>query len=185
MTQGIAGTVLLDPQSIDDPADFYGRLRVEAPVWEVPGTGVFTVSTFELVAEATGRVEDFSSNITCLLYRDADDLPARLRLQWPAISDTSDGEIRRLHATHRAPCSRNWWPAGWSTWKATSATALTDGHRRGTPTTAGRVHDRDRQRRADHDDQSPHRIPATSIPTGCRSRLRLDRHDGGAMVTDA
>jgi hypothetical protein len=46
-------------------------------VWEIPGTGLFTVSTFELVAEATGRVEDFSSNIRCLLYRDGAGLPCR------------------------------------------------------------------------------------------------------------
>ena len=78
MTNGISATHLLDAQAIDDPYPFYRRLRTEAPVWEVPGTGLFTVSTFELLAEATSRVEDFSSNITCLLYRDDAGLPCRL-----------------------------------------------------------------------------------------------------------
>jgi cytochrome P450 family 144 len=78
MMQGIAGTQLLDSSVVDDPHSFYRRLRAEAPVWEVPGTGVFTVSTFELVAEATGRVDDFSSNLRCLLYRDDTGLPHRL-----------------------------------------------------------------------------------------------------------
>ena len=63
MRNGIAASLLLDRKVIDDPYPFYRRLHAHAPVWEVPGTGVFTVSTFDLVAEAAGRVEDFSSNI--------------------------------------------------------------------------------------------------------------------------
>ena len=78
MTQGIAGTLLLDSKVIDDPYPFYRRLRAEAPVWEIPGTGLFTVSTFELLAEATGRVEDFSSNIQCSA------LPRRRRAPLPS-----------------------------------------------------------------------------------------------------
>ena len=78
MTQEIPGELLLDPNTLDDPYPFYERLREEAPVWGVPGTEVFTVSTFELVAEAASRVEDFSSNLNCLLYRDEAGLPARL-----------------------------------------------------------------------------------------------------------
>ena len=77
MTHDIPATLLLAPDVIDDPYPFYGRLRAEAPVWPVGGSGVFTVATFELVAEATARVEDFSSNITCLLYRDDAGLPCR------------------------------------------------------------------------------------------------------------
>jgi cytochrome P450 len=78
MTDAIAPTLLLDARVIDDPYPLYRRLRADAPVWEVPGTGLFTVSTFELLAEATNRIDDFSSNITCLLYRDDEGLPRRL-----------------------------------------------------------------------------------------------------------
>ena len=70
-------------------------------MWEVPGTGVFTVSTFELLAEATGRVDDFSSNLHCLMYRDDRGIPAR----W----DYGDGGGQALatadpplHALHRS-----------------------------------------------------------------------------------
>ena len=70
MEPKISGTLLLDPEIIDDPYPFYGQLRAQAPVWEIPGTGLYTVSTFELLTEATGRVEDFSSNLRVLLYRD-------------------------------------------------------------------------------------------------------------------
>jgi cytochrome P450 family 144 len=95
----IPGELLLDPRVLDDPYDFYGRLRDEAPVWGVPGTEVFTVSTFELVAEAAGRVEDFSSNMKCLLYRDDAGLPGRLDFgEGGQALATADPP---LHAIHR------------------------------------------------------------------------------------
>ena len=77
MEQEIPGTLLLDPEVLRDPYPFFGRLREHAPVWEAAGTRVFTVSTFELLVEASARVEDFSSNMKCLLYRDDGGLPGR------------------------------------------------------------------------------------------------------------
>lgn len=77
VSHGIPGSRLLDPKVLDDPYPFYRQLQAEAPVWDVGGTGVFTVSTFELAAEAAARVEDFSSNMQCLLYRDDAGLPGR------------------------------------------------------------------------------------------------------------
>ena len=62
MTMALSGTFLLDPAVIDDPYPLYRRLHAEAPVWHVPGTDVFTVSTYPLLAEAASRVEDFSSH---------------------------------------------------------------------------------------------------------------------------
>ncbi len=47
---------------IDDPYPFYARLRRESPVWRVPGTDAFFVSTWALVTEAAGRVDDFSNH---------------------------------------------------------------------------------------------------------------------------
>ncbi len=78
MSSDIPGTLLLDPDVLDDPYPFYERLHREAPVWQVPGTEIFVASTFETVADATARVADFSSNMRCLLYRDDEGLPARL-----------------------------------------------------------------------------------------------------------
>ncbi len=77
MDQGIPGTLLLDPETLGDPYPFFRSLRERAPVWEVPGTEVFLVSTFELLVEASSRVEDFSSAMKCLLYRDDAGLPGR------------------------------------------------------------------------------------------------------------
>ncbi len=58
-----------------------------------------TVSTFELVAEAASRVEDFSSNMKFLLYRDDAGLPARLNFgEGGQALATADPP---LHAIHR------------------------------------------------------------------------------------
>jgi cytochrome P450 family 144 len=99
LTPEIPGTLLLDPEVLDDPYPFYERLHREAPVWRVPGTEVFVASTFETVADATARVADFSSNMRCLLYRDEHGLPARL-----AFGDaggqtlaTADPPIHTIH----------------------------------------------------------------------------------------
>ncbi len=99
MTQDIPATLLLAPDVIDDPYPFYGRLRAEAPVWAVGDSGVFTVATFDLVAEATARIEDFSSNLTCLLYRDDAGLPCRLPFgdaMFQALA-TADPPAHTLH----------------------------------------------------------------------------------------
>ena len=77
MTGDLTGTLLLDPPVIENPYPFYRRLREEAPVWRVPGTDVFVVTSFALLLEATGRVEDFSSHMNFLLYRDDRGLPCR------------------------------------------------------------------------------------------------------------
>jgi cytochrome P450 len=96
----IPATALLDPQVIHDPYPFYRRLHDEAPVWRVPGTNVVTVSSFDLVTEATARVEDFSSNVKCLLFKNDDGLPEQLSFgnmsqQTLATADPPD------HALHR------------------------------------------------------------------------------------
>jgi cytochrome P450 len=96
----IPGTLLLDPAVVDEPHDFYRRLRDEAPVWAVGESGLFTVSSFDLVAEATSRTEDFSSNLRCLLYRDEHGLPCR----WD-FGDAGSQALATadppLHALHR------------------------------------------------------------------------------------
>ena len=77
MDEEIPGTLLLDPEVLGDPYPLYRRLREHAPVWQIAGTEVFTVNTFELLVEASARVADFSSNMKCLLYRDDAGLPGR------------------------------------------------------------------------------------------------------------
>lgn len=99
MTGDFSGTELLDPKVIEDPYPFYRQLQAHAPVWRVPGTEVFVVSSFAMVAEATARVEDFSSNMKCLLYREEDGLPRRLSFGDFGIQTlaTADPPTHTLH----------------------------------------------------------------------------------------
>jgi cytochrome P450 family 144 len=55
-----------------DPYPLFARLRREAPVWQLPGENAYLVSSWALVAEATGRVEDFSNHFRYTLFSRAD-----------------------------------------------------------------------------------------------------------------
>ncbi|MBM3660240.1 MAG: cytochrome P450 [Actinobacteria bacterium] len=67
---------LLDLATIQDPHPFRAWLREHAPVYQVAGTRLFLVSTWDLVTEALGRIDDFSSNLNALLYTADDGTPA-------------------------------------------------------------------------------------------------------------
>ncbi|MGA2474246.1 MAG: cytochrome P450 [Acidimicrobiales bacterium] len=95
----IPGTLLLDPEVLGDPYPLYRRLREHAPVWEIAGTEVFIVSTFELLVEASARVADFSSNMKCLLYRDDAGLPGRFTFgdAGGQVLATADPPLHEIH----------------------------------------------------------------------------------------
>ncbi len=101
MPQDIAGTLLLDPTVIQDPYPFYRQLQTHAPVWRVPETDVVVVSAFAQLTEAAGRVEDFSSNIHYVLYRDDNGLPSRMSLGGFGIQTlaTADPPLHMVHKT--------------------------------------------------------------------------------------
>ena len=65
-------TPLVSAELVDDPYPFYEQLRRDAPVWRVPGADVFFVSTWALVTEAAGRVEDFSNHFRHTLFSNED-----------------------------------------------------------------------------------------------------------------
>jgi cytochrome P450 len=72
----LADLDILDRDLLAEPYEFYARLRREAPVWRVPGVDLFLVSSWDCVAEGTGRVEDLSNNLTTLVVRGPDARPA-------------------------------------------------------------------------------------------------------------
>lgn len=53
---------LVGAELVDDPYPFYAQLRRDAPVWQLPGSDAFLVATWGLVADAVGRVDDFSNH---------------------------------------------------------------------------------------------------------------------------
>jgi cytochrome P450 family 144 len=99
VTAEIPGNLLLDPGVIEDPYPFYRRLQMHAPVWKVPDREVFTVSSFALLADAVARVDDFSSNMRALLYRDEEGLPGRLSFGDAGVDAlaTADPPDHKMH----------------------------------------------------------------------------------------
>jgi len=73
---GLDDIDIFSRELLADPYRFYGRLRREAPVWQVPGVDLFYVSSWESVAEATARVEDLSNNLATLVVTGPDGRPA-------------------------------------------------------------------------------------------------------------
>jgi cytochrome P450 family 144 len=59
---------LLASELQHDPYPLFARLRREAPVWRLPGENAYLVSTWDLVAEATSRVRDFSNHFRYTLF---------------------------------------------------------------------------------------------------------------------
>ena len=57
---------------VTDPYPFFAQLRREAPVWQLPGTNAFFVSTWELVNEAVSRPHDFSNHFRHMLFTNDD-----------------------------------------------------------------------------------------------------------------
>lgn len=74
----IPASALLDDSVLAEPAALYDRLIVEAPVWQVGESDVFTANSYAAVTDACRRPEDFSSNLRYFLYRDERGLPGRL-----------------------------------------------------------------------------------------------------------
>jgi cytochrome P450 len=82
----LATTSLFAPDVLEDPFAYYQAVIAEAPVMVVPGTNITLVSSYDLLAEATGRVEEFSNDFSDLLagQRSADpDVTAELEKGWP------------------------------------------------------------------------------------------------------
>ena len=153
--------MLLDPKVIDDPYPFYRRLHAEAPVWRVPGTEVCVVSSFALVVEATGRVDDFSSSMHYLLYRGGNGLPGRLAFgEGTQVLAVADPPVHTVHL------KKSWiLPElmGVATRMAGLEAEVTEVAERridlGAERTTSRLHGHSRERGADHADHTADRLP--------------------------
>jgi cytochrome P450 len=98
----LSPTLLLDAATIEDPYQFYRQLVAQAPVWHVGGTEIVIVSSFAAVTEATNRVDDFSSNLLGLLYREDDGTPAVVPFELGDASQALATADPPAHAGHRS-----------------------------------------------------------------------------------
>ena len=71
---------LLDPNVIEDPYPFYRELVSEVPIYQVPGTEVYLVSSWELIHQVLKNQEDYSANLTGILVTGANGQPELLSL---------------------------------------------------------------------------------------------------------
>ncbi len=83
-TRPLAEMPLMDPEMLKCPYHFDATLRQEAPVHQDPMTGIFTVSTYELVRQAH-KAKDVFSNEFGLAMGAAMDVPPEIK----AITDTT------------------------------------------------------------------------------------------------
>jgi len=95
----IPAGALLDAGFLDNPYPLYRRLQSEAPVWVVPGTSIVVVTGYALLEEAARRVEDFSSNLKHVLYKDRRGAPARLPMYTMGLQvlATADPPFHSMH----------------------------------------------------------------------------------------
>ncbi len=92
---------LFASDAIADPYPLYSRLREHAPIHQVPGTTFYLVSTADLVEEAVGRTDDFSSNLRAILVLGPDGRPGRFAMDLGGAIEqvlaTADGSAHRAH----------------------------------------------------------------------------------------
>ncbi|MEV0674868.1 cytochrome P450 [Mycobacterium sp. NPDC050441] len=69
---GALGLALFDDQYIQDPYPLYARMHAEAHVHRIGDSDFYAVTGWEAVNEAVARCEDFSSNLTATMMRNAD-----------------------------------------------------------------------------------------------------------------
>ena len=63
---------LFDDQFIQDPYPLYARMHAQGPVHRIGNSGFFAVTGWEAVNDAVARCNDFSSNLTATMMRNAD-----------------------------------------------------------------------------------------------------------------
>jgi cytochrome P450 len=92
----------LDPKTVEDPYPFYAALREHAPVYQVPGTGVYLVSKRHLIEQALERQADFSANLTGVLITGPDGEPQVFELSnFGSTVDAIANADEPSHTVHR------------------------------------------------------------------------------------
>src|SRR5918996_3308770 len=96
MGERLRGTKL-----VENPYPFYDQLRREAPVWRLPGTDAFFVSTWDLVTEAAGRTDDFSNHFRHTLFTAEDGTLGLIDNGEGGTPDVFAGADPPAHTAHR------------------------------------------------------------------------------------
>lgn len=93
---------LLSPAVIADPYPFYRALLRDAPVYQVPGTEVFLVSSWRLIHEVLANQTDYSANLTGVLIAGADGTPELFNIgAFGGTVDAIANADEPSHSVHR------------------------------------------------------------------------------------
>lgn len=95
-------TEIFSSAAIENPQPLFARLRNERPISQIGDTGVHLVATWALIDEALQRDADFSANLTGVLIRGDDGLPAMFELPRTGASQVIATADEPDHAMHRA-----------------------------------------------------------------------------------
>ena len=79
---------LADPEVMQNPFPYYQWAHANSPVVELPGTGMKLIMSYDMCAEATSRVEEFSNNFMSVLSGAMsldEEVAAILERGWPQV----------------------------------------------------------------------------------------------------
>ncbi|WP_238422127.1 cytochrome P450 [Gordonia sp. 'Campus'] len=87
----------------DDPTTFYARLHQDAPIQQIGESSFYAVGSWDLIAEAVSRPDDFSSNLTATMVWHDDgtvsEFPVAGLGDAMHVLATADGPRHRDHRT--------------------------------------------------------------------------------------
>ncbi len=89
MTEAPDPNAFFAPETMAQPFDFYRAAHAHAPVMQMPDGSVTFVFSYDLVAEATLRVDEFSNQFAMLMegqHRDDPEMKAIEAQGWPAVA---------------------------------------------------------------------------------------------------
>jgi cytochrome P450 family 144 len=93
---------LLDRDVIENPYPFYQTLVEQAPVYQVPGTEVYLVSSWQLIREVLKNQADYSANLTGIIVTGDNGQPELFDLsQFGGSVDAIANADEPHHAVHR------------------------------------------------------------------------------------
>lgn len=101
------------PETIENPFPFWAWLRKEAPVWEVPDAGYYTISRYSDLIEVSRDSETFSSELLAVVQREDSGRPRLQKTELVGrpqarVLGVADGEI---HTRHRRVVGRTFSPS--------------------------------------------------------------------------
>ncbi|MBT3409239.1 MAG: cytochrome P450 [Halieaceae bacterium] len=92
----------LDPEVIENPYPFYRELLAHAPVYQVPNTEVYLVSSPKLIHQVLKNQQDFSANLTGVLISDGSGQPTLFDFsQFGGTVDAIANADEPFHSVHR------------------------------------------------------------------------------------